>query len=50
MKNEIQVAASLLGKKGGDTTKKKYGKEHFSKAGRKGMEKRWGVKNPKQSR
>lgn len=29
------------GKKGGLSTLKKYGKKHFSTAGRKGMAKRW---------
>ncbi len=28
-------------KRGGDTTKKKYGSKHFSEAGKKGMAKRW---------
>lgn len=39
---DIKSAGALLGKKGGDTTKKLYGKKHFSEAGKKGMESRWG--------
>jgi len=33
--------AKFLGKKGGDKTLVKYGKKHFSDAGRKGMASRW---------
>ena len=36
--------AQELGKLGGKATAKKYGKEHFSKAGKKGNERRWGKK------
>lgn len=35
------------GKLGGDITKKKYGQKHFSNAGKKGMEARWGKKKEK---
>lgn len=38
---EINEAAQLLGKKGGNTTKKKYGSKHYSEAGKKGMDARW---------
>lgn len=31
-----------IGKKGGEATVKKYGKKHFSEAGKKGMKARWG--------
>jgi hypothetical protein len=37
-KSEI---AKQLGKLGGLATKKKYGKKHFSEAGKLGMKKRW---------
>lgn len=33
--------AQKLGALGGQKTAKLYGKDHFSKAGKKGMEKRW---------
>ena len=33
--------AQALGKLGGKKTAKKYGKKHFSEAGKKGMAKRW---------
>lgn len=36
--------AQELGKLGGKATAKKYGKDHFSQAGKKGMKKRWGKK------
>lgn len=42
---EIELAAKKLGKKGGETTAKKYGKSHYSEAGKKGALKRWGVKS-----
>lgn len=32
-------AAALLGKKGGEVTKQKYGREHFVKMGKKGKRK-----------
>lgn len=41
MKNK---AAQSLGKLGGKATTKKYGKKHFSEAGKKGMAKRWAKK------
>jgi len=34
-----------MGKKGGTRTKELHGSEHFSKAGKKGMEVRWGKKD-----
>lgn len=34
--------AKQLGATGGQATVKKYGKSHFSEAGKKGMAKRWG--------
>ena len=34
-------AAQALGKKGGQKTKQKYGKDHFKKMGLLGAEKRW---------
>jgi len=34
-------AAQKLGKLGGEATAKKYGKKHFSEAGKKGMKARW---------
>lgn len=33
---DINEAAKKLGKRGGAETKKKYGKKHFSEAGKKG--------------
>ena len=36
--------AQKLGKLGGQKTAKLYGKEHYSKAGKKGNESRWGKK------
>lgn len=38
--------AKQLGKSGGKKTLKKYGRKHFSEAGKKGMAKRWGKKLP----
>lgn len=35
MKDELRKYFSELGKKGGTTTAKKYGKEHFSAMGKK---------------
>lgn len=37
----MNKAAQKLGKLGGQATKKKYGKKHFSKAGKLGAKKRW---------
>lgn len=41
MKNK---EAQKLGSLGGKSTAKKYGSKHYSEAGKKGMEKRWGNK------
>jgi len=35
-------AAQKLGKKGGQTTKKKYGKKYYQKIGRMAAKARWG--------
>ena len=43
MKNK---AAQELGKKGGTTTKKKYGKKHFKEIGKKAAKVRWGKTKP----
>ena len=43
MKNK---AAQELGKKGGQRTKKKYGKKYFQEIGRKAAKVRWGKKDP----
>lgn len=40
----VAKAAQQLGSLGGKATVKKYGKKHFSEAGKKGMAKRWGKK------
>lgn len=37
-------AAAILGKKGGKTTVKNNGKEHMSKIGKMGAQKRWNNK------
>lgn len=37
----IREAATIIGKKGGKTTKKKYGKKYYSELGKKGMKSRW---------
>lgn len=37
----IKDVAKLLGKRGGQATKEKYGTSHFSTAGKLGNEKRW---------
>ncbi len=40
--------AKQLGKRGGAATKRKYGRKHFSEAGKKGMARRWGqLRQPK---
>lgn len=36
--------AKQLGKRGGEATKAKYGKDHYRAAGRKSALKRWGTK------
>ncbi len=41
---DTKIMASLLGRKGGQATSKKYGKKHYSQIGKKGMLKRWGGK------
>lgn len=46
-KTAISKAASVMGKKGGAVTFKRYGKAHFSNAGKKGMKTWWkGHKKP----
>jgi hypothetical protein len=42
--SDISELAKKLGSLGGNKTKKKYGKKHFSDIGKKGMKKRWGKK------
>lgn len=44
---EKDKAAQLLGKKGGQKTKKKYGPAHYKKMGTLSAKKRWGNKTPK---
>ncbi len=39
---EVNKSAVELGSLGGKSTSKKYGKKHFSEAGKKGMKVRWG--------
>jgi general stress protein YciG len=41
-------AAQELGKKGGQKTKKKYGKKHFQTIGRLAAKVRWGKDKPKE--
>lgn len=43
-KEQLKSMAKDLGRLGGFATSKKYGKKHFSEAGKKGMAKRWGKK------
>ena len=45
MKNR---AAQALGKKGGQTTKKKYGRKHYQAIGRLAAKVRWGKAKPKE--
>ena len=40
-KTKLKEMAQALGKRGGETTHKKYGKAHYSAIGKRGMEKRW---------
>ena len=40
----LSAIAQQLGKRGGETTKRKYGSQHFSTAGKRGMAKRWGTR------
>jgi hypothetical protein len=42
---EISKAASIMGKKGGNVSLKKYGTKFFSDNGKKGMASRWGKKD-----
>lgn len=42
---ETLVIQAQLGQLGGLMTAKKYGSKHYSEAGKKGMEKRWGKSN-----
>ena len=44
MNEQKNKAAVELGSKGGKKTLEKHGTKHFSKAGKKGAEKRWGKK------
>jgi general stress protein YciG len=44
MSEQKSKAAVELGSKGGKKTLEKHGTDHFSKAGKKGAEKRWGKK------
>lgn len=44
-KEIISSTAKQLGQLGGLATSKKYGSKHYSEAGKKGMEKRWGKSN-----
>lgn len=41
MNDSVKDYLASLGKKGGNTTKAKYGKKHFSNAGKLGMARRW---------
>lgn len=41
----IKEHFSKMGKKGGKSTRRKYGKKHFQQIGRKGALKRWGNKD-----
>ena len=40
---DLQQSAKQLGKRGGDKTKKLYGKDYFKKIGNSGAKKRWYV-------
>ena len=42
--DEVVELFRQFGKQGGDATKKRYGRKHFSEAGKIGMAKRWGKK------
>jgi len=42
-KEVLKKFASIGGKIGGAKTKKKYGKEHYSRIGKMGNAKRWGA-------
>jgi len=41
VQDNLSKIAKKLGQRGGKKTAELHGKEHFSKAGKKGMEKRW---------
>ena len=41
MNNSVKKYLSEIARQGGNTTKKRYGKEHFAQLGKKGMAKRW---------
>lgn len=41
---DIKKYAKELGKRGGNKTKKKYGKEHYKNIGIMGANKRWKIK------
>ena len=43
-KKTISEAAAAMGRKGAAAKLKKYGKEHYSEMGKKGMASRWGKK------
>jgi hypothetical protein len=43
---DVKKYLSSLGKKGGGTTLKKHGKEHFKKISKLAHEARWGKKAP----
>jgi hypothetical protein len=47
--NDIKKLFQEFGKLGGQATKRKYGKRHFSEAGKRGMAKRWGTKKTQDS-
>jgi len=40
-KQQLSKIRAIAGRKGGLQTKKLYGREHFKKSGKKGLEKRW---------
>lgn len=48
MDDSVRNYHSKIGKKGGAATKKKYGKKHFSEAGRKSVEARRAKKRAKE--
>ena len=48
MDSNVTRIAKLLGKRGGEQTKKR-GREYFSRIGKLGMAKRWGAKRRKRA-
>ena len=48
--SELSKLAKLLGKRGGNATKAKYGTKHFSTAGKLGMARRWAKKRAEQAK